>query len=780
MKKDAAGLLAGIRVLDLADEQGSFCAKLLADLGATVIKIEKPHPPRASRSFRYHNLNKLGATLDLEGPQGKKTFQSLIGNADVLIESFIAGSPEARQLADKQLERIHPRLIHLTITGFGRTGPKCAYRSCDSVAAAFGGQMFCTGITEGKPLKLFGPQSSHAASLFGANAVLLSLRQREATGRGRHIDLSVQEAVASTLDHVMINYFGGPGMPGSPADDAWTGSFVALPCKDGYIEVPLLRDAETILELVNSEAMPEKRLGEEWSDAAYRNMHHRAFFNAAASWTARHTRKELFQLGQAMGLPWGPVQSPGEVLRSEQLKARRFLVQMSPARKRRPILTPNLPYKFSCFSPDPPKPAPLPGEHTKQVLDMFATSAGHWIRCRTRPRSSQGCGKILNGIRVLDFTRMLSGPYATRILGDFGAEVIKVQSRLTASGAERNDSRFFGAWNRNKRSIGVNLNHPGARDILLEMTSISDIVVENFSPRVLANWRLTYSHLKAIKPDLIMASISAMGQTGPWKNFVGYADTFHALSGLLHETSQTLDHPAVIGYAFGDVIAGLYASLAVLSCLEYRDRTGKGQHVDLSAYEALCTLLGPAFLEHSSIEKARANSSCEPENWGCYPCAGRDRWCVIAISSQAEWQKLCKVSKLPKLNRAKFSAWSRKGNVRKGLDRRIAQWTANIAAEAVVRRLQRAGVSAAVVQGPEDLAKDPHLAARNFFVHAKHPKFGTCFGDRSALWPWDENCESWTASPELGEANHYAYVELLGHTEAEFQKMLDGGILERG
>ena len=173
--------------------------------------------------------------------------------------------------------RINPRLIHLSITGFGRTGPKRAYHSCDSVQAAFGGQMHVSGIPTGKPLKLFGPQSCYAASLFGANAVLLGLRQRKITGLGRHIDLSIQEAVASTLDHVMIDYFQNRMTPGRPTDDPQPESFFTFPCKDGYIEIPLLRNGETILELVNSETNAAKKLGAEWKDAAYRNKHHRLF-----------------------------------------------------------------------------------------------------------------------------------------------------------------------------------------------------------------------------------------------------------------------------------------------------------------------------------------------------------------------------------------------------------------------------------------------------------------------------------------------------------------------
>jgi len=383
---------------------------------------------------------------------------------------------------------------------------------------------------------------------------------------------------------------------------------------------------------------------------------------------------------------------------------------------------------------------------------------------------------MLSCYRILDLTTEKAF-ICGRALSDFGAEVIKVQSQRTASGAERNDTPYFGAWNRNKRSISLDLNHPEAKEILLELVSVSDVVVENFSPRVLANWGLTYPRLKAVKTDLIMASISAMGQTGPWKNFVGYAPTFHALSGLTHATSRSLDCPAGIGFAYGDVIAGLYTALAILSFIEYRDRTGKGQYIDLSAYEALCTLLGPAFFETSIAGNRRFGDSGQAV-WGCYPCAGADRWSIIALQSEEDWQRFCRISNLTELKRAKFSAWTGRGQDRAALDRQIAQWTTGLTSKTLVSRLQRAGIAAGVVQNAEDLAKDPQLSARRFFIQLEHPKFGTQLADRSALWPQNEKHEFWRAAPELGEDNHYVFVELLGHSEAEFQSLLKKGILE--
>jgi crotonobetainyl-CoA:carnitine CoA-transferase CaiB-like acyl-CoA transferase len=192
---------------------------------------------------------------------------------------------------------------------------------------------------------------------------------------------------------------------------------------------------------------------------------------------------------------------------------------------------------------------------------------------------------------------MIAGPYATRILGDFGAEVIKIQPESTAAGAEQNNSYPFGVWNRNKKSVTLDLNRPESKALFLELVARSDVVVENFSPRVMGNWGLDYTRLKRVKPDLVMASISAMGQTGPWRDFVGFAPTFHALSGLISETFGSRRPPDDIEYPYADLLTGLYGALAILAALKFRDRTGEGQHVDLSALEAMCTILGPSFAE---------------------------------------------------------------------------------------------------------------------------------------------------------------------------------------
>ena len=390
---------------------------------------------------------------------------------------------------------------------------------------------------------------------------------------------------------------------------------------------------------------------------------------------------------------------------------------------------------------------------------------------------------ILNGLRVLDFTWMVAGPYATRILADFGAEVIKVQSKKTARGAESNLTGYFNTWNRNKRSITLDMAYPEARELILKLTGISDVVIENFSPRVMSNWGLNYEKLKEVRPDLIMVSMSAMGQTGPWKDYVAFGPTLHALSGLTYLTSFEKDSPMGLGYAYADPIAGLYAAFAVLAALEYRDRTGQGQYIDLSEYEALCTLMGPSLLnislqDQEILPQGNCPGYIAAAPYGCYQCSGTDRWCVIAVLNEKEWEILCRLLGHPDWTREeRFATATRRKENRKELDELLTQWTIQHTAEEVADLLQRAGISAGVVQNAEDLSRDPQLMARDFWVELDHPVLGKTLSDRSPIRFKEDLTADWKAAPLLGEDNRYVFLELLGLTEGEFSSYTEKGVI---
>ena len=390
---------------------------------------------------------------------------------------------------------------------------------------------------------------------------------------------------------------------------------------------------------------------------------------------------------------------------------------------------------------------------------------------------------ILSGIRILDFTWVLAGPYATRILADFGAEVIKVQSLKTAKGAESNLNGYFNTWNRNKRSITLDMSHPEARDLILRLAGISDVVIENFAPRVMANWGLTYKALKEANQQIIMVSMSAMGQTGPWKDYVAFGPSLQALSGLTYLSSFDEKQPLGLGYALGDHVIGLYGAMAVLAALENRFSTGLGQYVDLSGYEALCTLMGPAIMDASlskTTARPQGNLSAHVDACpcGCYPGRGTDKWCVVSASTEDEWQALCRVlGRADLINDDRFRTLSGRRTNEEQLDELIRRWTVERTAAEAVTLLQEASVPAGVVQNAEDLAHDPHLLARQFFVPLNHPVLGCTLNDRSPIRFGKDHHVDWKAAPELGEDNRYVFRELLGLTDEEFLHYMVKGII---
>lgn len=390
---------------------------------------------------------------------------------------------------------------------------------------------------------------------------------------------------------------------------------------------------------------------------------------------------------------------------------------------------------------------------------------------------------ILRGIRVLDLTRVLAGPYATRTLGDFGAEIIKVQTKKTARGAEANISGYFKAWNRNKKSITLDLSYPEARQLLLRLVAMSDALVENFSPRVMKNWDLGYENLRRTKPDIIMLSMSGMGQTGPWKDHIAFGPTIQSLAGLTYLTSYDKNLPVGPGYAHADILSGLFGALSVLIALDNRDRTGKGLYIDLSEYEAVCALLGPSlmktFLDTEEI-LPEANRSSHPNAapYGCYRCQGVDKWCVVAVYSDMEWQKLCDIIGNPtwcKENR--FSTQYKRMEHKEELDTLIGEWTSNYPADELVAYFQEIGVAAGVVQNAEDLAHDSHLLSRNFFVSLNHPLLGKTTSDGTPINFAEEHRMNWEPAPALGEDNRYVFCQLLGLTHNELVAYEKNGVI---
>jgi benzylsuccinate CoA-transferase BbsE subunit len=258
-------------------------------------------------------------------------------------------------------------LIWVSVNGFGRNGPRSQYRSCDLIASAYGGQMYVTGSPSTPPLKPFGEQSYYSASLFAAVGILLALRKRAQSGKGEHLDLSLQESVVSTLDHVMVRYFYEQTVPKRQGNVYWNHSFSILPCRDGHILITPFQQWETLVEWMESEGMAEDLGDENYRQAEYRLAHVDHILRVLEQWTRTHTAKELFESAQLMRFPWAPVSPPNEVLRNPQLEAREFFVDVEHPEREASISYPGSPYQFSRFSPSRWKRAPLIGEDNVQI-----------------------------------------------------------------------------------------------------------------------------------------------------------------------------------------------------------------------------------------------------------------------------------------------------------------------------------------------------------------------------------------------------------------------------
>ncbi|MFC1873234.1 CaiB/BaiF CoA transferase family protein [Chloroflexota bacterium] len=382
---------------------------------------------------------------------------------------------------------------------------------------------------------------------------------------------------------------------------------------------------------------------------------------------------------------------------------------------------------------------------------------------------------ILHNIRILDFSWVLAGPYATRILADFGAEVIKVQPLLPEAG-NRFSRGYYNTWNRNKLGITLNLDKPAGVALARRLVAISDVVAENFSPRVMANWELDYAGLKKVKPDIIMLSMSLMGQTGPWRNYAGFGPTAQAFSGITGLTAYPGGPPMGLGHAYADHVAALYACIALLGALEFRRVTGEGQHLDISQVEAMASLLAEAVMEETLKGESVApvgNSSSEAVPYGVYRCRGNDRWCAIAVSSDEEWLGFRQaLGNPPWITGACFATLAARLENAAELDSLVEGWTKQHTAEEVMTLLQGQGVAAGVVQSAADLARDPQLKARGFFV-----ELGKTMADTNPIKLTDVPAAYKRVAPLLGQDNDYVYKQLLGISDVELAALREQGIV---
>ncbi|MFA5064684.1 MAG: CoA transferase [Dehalococcoidia bacterium] len=788
--------MSGIRVLELSGRWTGFCGRLLSDLGAEVLLAEPPGGstsrsagpflsdkpgPDGSLSFWYDNAGKPGITVDMAIPSGCERIRQLVQSCDIVIESCAPGRLAAAGLGYEVLRRINPALIMASITGFGLTGPYSRYKSCGLVASAMGGQMYVCGLPGRQPLQPYGEQPYRLASLFAACGILMALRRRDLMGEGQHIDISLQEAAAAALEHVMVQYFHDKVVARRQGSLQWNYAADLFPCRDGYILLTFNREWDTLVELLSRHDIAAELKQPAWREESYRRQHIEDIQEVLTFWTCQHDSGELFRLGQDMRFPWAPVGSIADVAQNAQLRSRRYFVPASHPLVEQGFEVPRPVIAFTGAPTYTWRPAPCVGEHEKK--SEAGEHNGTSLRADGEILKGPSDGMPLEGVRVLDFTWMLAGPYATRLLADFGAEVVKVQSRQTATGAEDNQTGYFAAWNRNKLGITLNLSRPEAHNIVIELVRKCDIVMENFTPRVMRNWGLDYARLREANPKLVMVSLSGFGRGGPWENYAALGSTVQALSGLTGLTSYGDGRPCGIGFALADHVSGLYAALAALSALRRRDATGCGEYIEISELEAACSTLAPEFIYLSLGGNAAGPRGNIPAHqtaapYGCYLCKGDDSWCVIAVHDEEEWLSLCRAIGDPAWARqSKFADLRARYENAGELDRLIGEWTRTRTNREVMQILQASGVPAAAVNDASGLAADPQLCERGFFIDLQHPYLGKIRADGNPIRLSATPARFKSAAPLLGADNRRIFMDLLEMDEERFNTLVSQGVI---
>jgi crotonobetainyl-CoA:carnitine CoA-transferase CaiB-like acyl-CoA transferase len=320
------GALTGCRVLDISDEKGMFCSKLLAGMGAEVILIGKPddHSHLEQSEYCYLNTGKRAVTLDIEKPEGQALFKRLADTSQVIIETFSPGYLSSLGLAYQELSESNPGLIMASITDFGQSGPYRHYKSGDLVSAALGGWMSVTGEKAMPPLKPYGNQSYYTASLFAANGIMLALWHLRAGGKGQHIDVSIMESVAATLDHVLVRHFAEGEVAQRNGRLLWNNSFRIFPCRDGYILLTIFHQWATLVEWLVSECMAGDLADPGYLDEELRLKEIDHIIGILERWTRTHTVADLVETGQLMRFPWAEVDSLDDLLQNPQLLDRHY------------------------------------------------------------------------------------------------------------------------------------------------------------------------------------------------------------------------------------------------------------------------------------------------------------------------------------------------------------------------------------------------------------------------------------------------------------------------
>ena len=868
--------LEGLRVIELG---GGFAAsstgKVLADLGAEVVKVEPPEGdplrrrgrvPEAGTGggasaaagaasaatatgagaggagtaspgsapgaeaeagatagaeagggpFLHLNTNKRSVVLDRSSSGGRAEFQRLLARADLLIREGFA--PDLEDPAPWRAR--HPRLVVVSITPFGLSGPRRGWKGSDLTLIHAGGWGYIIpgrgAPREWPPIRPFGHHALIQAGLHAAVPALAACRAARATGEGDHLDVSVQETVAFLLGRHYTSWEYA-GRIDHRSDGSIYEPMGFYPCRDG--EVFIICPEQHQWERMTA-AMGEAGWG---SDEAFGSRDGRGERAAeirarVSAWTKERSAEEVFHALQAVRVGAAPVFDYPRLAVQEHLRAREFFVPLDhPRRGRLEMLGP--PYRLRRRWWRLARPAPLLGEAGSSAgglllgRDPDSEPASGSLGCGSGGEGAHGApgevpagaprGGPLSGVRVLDLSWVWAGPHCTMILGALGAEVLKVESsrrmdltrRASAAHARGlppgpNRNGYFNQIGQHKKSVGIDLSQPEGRALVRRLAARCEVFVANFGTGVLERMGLGPDELIAINPRMTIALVSAFGQEGPWRLYTGYGPLVSPLCGLSAQTGYAEDRrPRDVNMAYGDPTGGVYAAVAVAASLLARvlhgdggDGGGTGQVIDVAMWEAMACTAFEGWMNHALGGPPHLPmGNRDPETAPCnvYPCRGDDAWLAVSAHSAEEWEALCRVIGRPALGADPelTDAAARKAREDE-VDRMIADWCRSREWWAAAEALQAVGVPAFPSVCNAELRTDPHLAARGAFDCFDHPEVGRKAHFR-VPWRWGRRANgAGRRAPCLGEHTDEVLRAVLECTDGEIADLRERGVVE--
>lgn len=823
-----AELLHPYRVLDLTSEMGELAGRILADLGADVIKIEPPggdpsrwrppfhaETPDPERSLPWwaSNVNKRSIVLDLEQPVDCKRFVELVRSAHFVLESFSPGYLDMLGLGYAALAEINPAIILTSITPFGQTGPYAGYPATDLTLQALGGFLYVNGDSDRAPVRISADLAYRHGGGQGAAGTLAAHFHRLRTGRGQHVDVSVQDYIPWTPLNVtfaaQVQHANSMRQAvGFRAHTTGVRFRFTWPCKDGRIAFrPLVTGRsqaqfQALVGWMTDEGFGEPILtAKDWADEDNRSITQVEYDQIAAvieRFLMTRTLDELYQKAVELRFRLAPAATAKDIVGSRQIQARGLLVPVAHPEVGRSFLYPGAFAKFSKTPLSSFRRPPLVGEHEREVLDELARATGADAETtgasslwgESRERSGSG---VFDGLRIVDFTWAAAGPITTRHFGDFGATVIKIESTKHPDSLRVgppfvdgtpgiNRSGFFAQFNPNKLSVSIDMTNPFGRDVARKLIlEWADVVVDSFTPRVMPGWGLSYDELSTTRPDLIMLSTCMQGQTGPYRDYAGFGDQGAALSGFFMLNGWPDRDPATPNGAYTDMATPHFGAVAIMAALEYRRRTGRGQHIDLSQIECGVHVLAPQVLDFTvrgHVPERMGNRSLRAAPHGVFPVVGDDAWIAIACETEAQWQALLTVMGSPAwATDARYGTLSERLAHQDELERQLAEWTHSRNGAQLQQALLDAGVPSGVALKTLDLFEDPQLVHRQHFVPLDHPEMGTWKYDELAFKLPDSPSQLFSGAPLLGQHTEQVLKQFLGYSDAEYAALCKTGAL---